>query len=362
MHPSIDPFLSLIRLGVGHSLTAAVKDVDWTKMEAFAAQHGLSAVLIDGIEKLPENCRPPKELLLQWIGECLQSYEYRYDSYRRAIAELASFYNTHELKMMIIKGYACGLDWPKPEHRPYGDIDIWQFEEYKKGDSLLEKEKGIEIDNSHHHHTVFNWGEFSVENHYDFNNVHHHKSSAELEKIFKELGKDDTHYVEMTDASTGSATKVYIPSPNLHALFLIKHSMTDFAAFYVTLRQVLDWGFHVQKHHKEIDWDRLKTVMEKYHMVEFFNTINAICVEDLGFESCIFPYVQFNPLLKEKVLSDILNPRFPRKEPHRLLPRLVFKYRRWKGNAWKHEMCYNESLWSGFWSGIWGHLLKPSSI
>lgn len=362
MHPSIDPFLSLIRLGVGHSITAAVKDVDWTKMEDFAAQHGLSAVLIDGIEKLPENCRPPKELLLQWIGECLQSYEYRYDSYRRAIAELASFYNTHELKMMIIKGYACGLDWPKPEHRPYGDIDIWQFGEYKKGDSLLEKEKGIEIDNSHHHHTVFNWGEFSVENHYDFNNVHHHKSSAELEKIFKELGQDDTHYVEMMDASTGSATKVYLPSPNLHALFLIKHSMTDFAAFYVTLRQVLDWGFFVEKHGKEIDWGWLQSVLDKFHMKEFFNCINAICVEDLGFSSSIFPNVQFNPFLKEKVLSDILEPKFTRESPRGLVKRLVFKYRRWKGNAWKHELCYNESLWSAFWSGVWNHLLKPKTI
>ena len=125
---------------------------------------------------------------------------------------------------------------------------------------------------------------------------------------------------------------------------------------------MLDWAFFVEKNTREIDWEWLKTVMEKYHMTEFFNTINAICVEDLGFESIIFPYVQFNPLLKEKVLSDILEPKFAREEPGSLIPRLFYKYRRWKGNAWKHKICYNESVMSAFWSGVWNHLLKPASF
>ena len=167
---------------------------------------------------------------------------------------------------------------------------------------------------------------------------------------------DDTYTLDVC------GEKVYLPSPNLHALFLLKHSMSDFAAFFITFRQLLDWAFFVEKHTVEIDWEWLKDVMEKYHMTEFFNTINAICVEDLGFEASIFPYVQFNPTLKEKVLSDIMEPKFPREEPHGLVKRMIFKFRRWKENSWKHEMCYNESLWSAFWSGVWNHVTKPASI
>ncbi len=352
-------FLSLVRLGIGTGTVSSFKfqdSIDWNALEDLAARQGLSAVVVDGVDKLPLESRPPKPMLLQWIGETLQGYEYRYGQYCKAIAEMASFYNKHGFRMMVLKGYACSLDWPKPEHRPTGDIDIWQFGKQKEADAVLVKEKGIKIDKSHHHHTVFDWCDFMVENHYDFNNVHHHKSNASLEKIFKELGKDDSHTVDVLGQI------VYLPSPNLHALFLLKHSMTDFSAFFVTLRQVLDWAFFVNAHTKEIDWDWLIGVMEQYHMAEFFNTINSICVEDLGFDSRIFPYVQYNPFLKDKVLNDILSPKFPRKEPRGLITRLVFKYRRWKGNTWKHEMCYNETLWSGFWSGIWNHLLKPSSI
>lgn len=356
MQPSKETFLDLVCLGIGHRRNLSSNQIDWQKIYGLATHQELLGVVIDGIERLQCDKRPPQKILLEWIGEVLQGYEYRYESYKNTIAEMAGFYNSHGYKMMILKGYACSLNWPKPEHRPCGDIDIWQFGEYQKADAVLEKEKGIKVDHSHHHHTVFNWKEFSVENHYDFNNVHHHKSSAELENIFKELGKDDTYVTEVL------GEKVYLPSPNLHTLFLLKHSMTDFAAFYVTLRQVLDWGFHVKHHYKEIDWDWLLGIIEKYHMKDFFNTINAICIDDLGFSCDIFPKAQFNPSLKEKVLDDILNPKFTREEPSFIISRLIFKLRRWAGNVWKHKLCYNESLWSGFWSEVWAHLLKPASI
>ena len=352
-----ESFFSLVRLGIGNASAARMpENIDWNALEALAAQHGLSAVLVDGVERLPEGIRPPKPVLLQWIGETLQGFEYRYELYCRTIAEMAAFYNEHGYKMMVLKGYACSLDWPKPEHRPCGDIDIWQFGQNHEADASLAKEKRIEIDSSHHHHTVFYWHDFMVENHYDFINVHHHKSNAEIEKILKELGQDDSHCVEM------NGVKVYMPSPNLHALFLLKHMMMHFAAEGITLRQLIDWAFFAKAHHNEVDWDWLLDVLDKYGMKDLFNAFNAICVEDLGFEANIFHQVQFNPVTKDRVLKDILTPEFSIEPPKNLFKRIFFKFRRWRGNAWKHELCYKESLWSAFWSGVWNHLLKPSSI
>lgn len=351
-----ETILQIIRLGIGH-YTCHINDAfDWQAIKALADKLGLTAIIVDGIEQLPDTKRPPKELLLQWIGEVFQNYENRYKLYQRALSELAGWHNVHGFKMMVLKGYGCSLNWPKPFHRLCGDIDIWQFGEQKKADGLLTSEKGIKVDNSHHHHTVFIWGDFMVENHYDFINVYHHKSNVELEEIFKELGQDDSHFVEL------NGEKVYLPSPNLHALFLLKHTMNDFTSFSMTLRQLIDWGFFVEKHTKEVDWEWLIGVLKKFHMMDFYNIISAICVEDLGFEASIFPIVQFQPDLKDMVLNDILFPKFSASEPSNLIPRLLYKYRRWQGNAWKQELCYSESRWSAFWNGVWGHLLKPKSI
>lgn len=212
------------------------------------------------------------------------------------------------------------------------------------------------MDTTHQHHTVFEWGGFIVENHYDFLNVYAHKSSRELEKVFKELGKDDSHSIEV------NGEKVYLPSPNLHALFLMRHLVSHFAAAEINLRQVLDWAFFVEKHTEEINWEWFVDVLDKYHMKDFYNCINAICVGDLGFDVKIFPQVQFDPSLKDKILADIIEPAFGASEPKRLFKRLVYKYRRWKGNAWKQRLCYDESRWSAFWNGMVNHILKPRSI
>lgn len=79
-------------------------------MKDLAEEQGLTAVVLDGIEKLPDNQRPPQVLLLEWIGEVLQNYESVYPSYIKAIGCLAGFYNNHGYKMMVLKGYACSLD------------------------------------------------------------------------------------------------------------------------------------------------------------------------------------------------------------------------------------------------------------
>lgn len=380
MLSSNQAFFQLVRLGIGHSAVQLCEPVDWNAMEALATKQGLLGVVLDGVQRLAlsaENVETiPYKKKLEWLGQVMQGYELRYRGYRNALAELAAFYDSHGYKMMVLKGYACGLNWPKIEHRPYGDIDIWMFGRQKEADALLEETNtnhtddtnDFKIDKSHHHHTVFNWMGFAVENHYDFENVHHHKSSVELEKVFKELGKDDSHFVEIEGASTGTATRIYLPSPNHHALLLLKNSMTDFAAFYVTLRHVLDWGFHVEKYGKEIDWEWLEGVVEQYHMIDYYNCINAICVEDLGFQlvdslrlkvESQLESAEFRKL-KERVLADILEPKFSRVPPDkRFLPKAWYMYRRWKGNEWKHKVCYNESMWSAFWSGIGNHLVKP---
>lgn len=357
-------FLQLVRLGIGHTGNAHTQEnerlcfIDWETLKALADEQGLSAVVLDGIEKLNTNDTNSLSIAmkLEWIGEVLQNYEQRYSLYESAISSLVGFYKQHGYRMMVLKGYACSLDWPIPNHRPCGDIDIWQFGDQKEADDVLIRVKGILIDNSHHHHTVFSWNGFTVENHYDFIEVHYRKSSLTLEKILKEQGADDTHFVEV------NGERAYLPSSNLHALFLSRHALEHFASENVTIRHLLDWAFFVKTQGKYVDWKWLHRVLEQFGMLPIFSIFNAICIEDLGFDASLFPEAEVDSQIKQRVLNEILNPEFNEIQPKGLLPRVAFKYRRWKTNGWKHQLCYKESRWSAFWSGTWNHILKPSSI
>ena len=400
-------FLQLVRLGIGHRAGPLSANPDWEAIYAQALKHALPAVLVDGINDV--RCKmddvrcegeshtsaiihqpsfPPKELMLQWIGETLQSFEMPRKMYLQAVASLARFYNAHGYKMMVLKGYACSLNWPRPEHRPCGDIDIWLFGQQQEADAAMEQwAKGssgsrvqeFKVDRSHHHHTVFNWGGFMVENHYDFVNVHSYRSSRRMERLFKELGAFEqknenenqneklSQKAQKTQKGYGFAhqpvellgERLWLPSPNLHALFLLRHLGAHFAAIDISLRQLLDWAFFAEKHTGEIDWEWLQGVLAEYGMSLFFHCVNAICVEDLGFAEEVFPKGDFDPLLKQRILTDILSPEYPREEPAGFIPKMTYKYRRWQGNAWKQRLVYDDNRFVSFWTGLGEHIFKP---
>ena len=155
---------------------------------------------------------------------------------------------------------------------------------------------------------------------------------------------------------------VYLPSANLHALFLLRHTMSHFASTGMNLRQALDWGFLMEKHGSEIDWAWFRQILDAYHMTDFFHCLNAICVENLGFDVSLFPAFQIDVPLKERVLKDILSPEFSGDAPTSIWKRIPFKYRRWQANAWKQNLCYGDSRFKSFWIGVWGHLMKPGMI
>ena len=198
-------------------------------------------------------------------------------------------------------------------------------------------------------------------------------TNVALEKMFKELGDiSHTDTTEGTDNSTSKGSKianvlvngekVYLPSPNLHALFLLKHAALHFVGTELTFRQILDWAFFVKNHGKEVDWDMLLPIIEEQGMMPFLNIINAICVGDLGFDAKLFSRNQHLPEIKERVVNEIFASVYDGDKDHNIIWRSISRYRRWKGNEWKHKLCYNESMWSAFLCGVCGHLLKPTTL
>ena len=113
----------------------------------------------------------------------------------------------------------------------------------------------------------------------------------------------------------------------------------------------------MRAHKNEVDWVWLDEHLVKYGMMQMFNIINAICIGQLGFDVNSFPPIQFEPKIKDRIVKDMFSPEFSEEIPQSFLRRFSWRYRHWKANAWKHELCFKESMWSSFWSGVWGHLL-----
>ena len=96
--------------------------------------------------------------------------------------------------------------------------------------------------------------------------------SRELEVLFKRIATFDKP-LKMEKGV------IYLPSPSLNAIFLIRHLGQHFAGAEVTLRQLLDWGFFMQHEHEYVDWELVVSTLKKVGIYRFFQQINAICVD-----------------------------------------------------------------------------------
>lgn len=360
--------ISMIRCAVrGHCYENQLDNsIDWNSLFALANQQAISVLIADGLQVYlsahPE-AKPfanesvaDKQNRMRWIGQVM-AYERLYARHEKAMIDLARLYATKDIQMMVIKGYGLSLDWPVPNHRPVGDLDIYNFGKWKEADALVAKECGIRVDDGHEHHTVFNYNGVFVENHYDFINTKAHRDAPKIETQLKMLAERESREIEVQGA------KIYLPSTDFNAIFLMRHMGQHFTGEHLNLRQVLDWGFFVRAHHKEVDWNATIDFLKEIGIYTFFNQINAICVDYLGFSESYFPTIERDKDLEERILMDILHPEFAEEKPASgLIPILTFKFRRWWHNRWKHPLVYKEWLLPMFLTLLWSHLRRWKTI
>lgn len=338
------------------------KNVNWEKVLKLSVRQCVVGVAYDAIELLPVELSPERPTLLKWIGYVARM-EGAYERYRETIFSLADFYAENGYKMMLLKGYGLSSCYPVPERRPTGDIDIFlgregatppfgQKDVWKEADRLLQNKLNIKVDNTHHHHSVFMYKRYSVENHFDFINVYDHKSSREFEKLFKQMAAEGYKVHP-------ECPNLYLPSDDFNALFLLKHCSGHFASTEINLRQVLDWLLFIRTHHDTIDRERLYTSLQEFGLVRFANILSTVGVKYLGMSSAEFYAIEKDEALVLRVLKDILSPEFKEHENGTLLSGLWIKPRRFWHNRWKHRLCYRDSFVSGFIWSTYAKLLKP---
>lgn len=348
--------LDLLRCNIVGGTDTAVShsNLDWLSIYSIALRQGITAILLDAISKLPNEARPSKSTLLQWIGQATMM-ERMYAKHREKIASLAEFCRQHDIKMLLLKGYGCSLCYTKPEHRPTGDIDVFLFGKKDEADILVEKQLGIKVHREYHKHSTFNYSGVEVENHAKFIDDVSHKSNIRFESILMAV-------LDKEECLKSPIDNVLLPSPTFNALFLLRHTGEHFASNEITLRHVLDVGTLFQRYHSKIDWALVFKVYKEERMLRFFNAIATICVEYLGIEAACFASddnqysYKSDTTLADRILSDI----FEKKDVlpmttagidtiGKKLKYAIDKSHRWWHNRWKYQLVYNENLAESFW-------------
>lgn len=262
--------IALVRLGIVRSEDALNSVMDWQLLQDIAAHQGLLGVVVDGIERLPESSRPPKDLLLQWVGSVMQD-ETRYTIQQRAAAEMALLFHDNYVRTYVLKGVVVAECYPKPERRVSSDMDCFllpdrsDFDAWTLGNDLI-KAKGFDTDTDFYKNSAFYLPGLTVENHRFLTPFRGNKQLKKLEKLLQGLLRED----KGEDRFEG--TWLYRPPVMLTALFLIEHAYSHFLHEGLTWRHVLDWMLFSRKHQEEIDWVTLDALIDEFEFRKFYNS------------------------------------------------------------------------------------------
>ncbi len=87
-------------------------------------KQSILGIMLDGLERLPEEQRPPRIDLLQWIG-LVQAIEQNTIAMAKASSEAVDYFRGKGFACTLLKGAAVGRYYPNPNGRQSGDIDVW---------------------------------------------------------------------------------------------------------------------------------------------------------------------------------------------------------------------------------------------
>lgn len=315
---------------------------EWWRLFRLMQQNHVAALTADTVAALDV----PREVKIPWLAE--RDKAERWHRYQKEVQdEVVSTMQKHGIETLVLKGTHIAQYYPTPELREFGDLDLYFYDKHDEADRIAEKELGVTVSNDAHHHSKYNYRGVTVESHYDFINTHYPPSNRCYEALLKELVSTDKQ-------------------PSTHeVLFLLRHMACHFAASRITLRDLVDWTLTCRALQDKVDWNRVNTVVKDFGMEPFVAALNKIASERLDSQSQgLIVSRTHRPTDSQTQGLLELDLLYGSVTDHATdgLTRLGWKLRRWRANAWKRRMVFNDSEPALLFASLTSHGLKPQSI
>ena len=299
--------LALLRAGLGKEnadelLLLFQNPTDWEALYQMAARQTVTGIVFDGLRRLPQQCQPPRLLMLKWCNRVLQLEE---DNRRldEEIANLYDLFRAHGLEPILLKGQAVAQDYPNPLHRQCGDIDLFTGpKSFEWGNKLLRREATDEHEESYKH-IGMQWHGVLVENHRVMANLSNPWRDARLQQDIRKL--EDPLAAKPTRL-VGQGIAFVLPDA-FNTAYLLVHALTHFLNEGIGLRHLCDWACHVERHCTPEEKAEAARLLRRYGLQRPARIFGALAVECLGIPSeCLpIPYTERDKKNSRFLLNEI---------------------------------------------------------
>lgn len=275
----IEMFFQLIRCGIGKqdSLVRLPNENEWEELFDLAQKQTLIGITFAGIERLPQEQRPPKRILLNWHTACELIKEKNIDLNKRCIVVSKKF-GKLGFRNTILKGQGLAQLYPDPTLRTPGDIDIWLEGGNEKILAYI-KTCFPKCEPTYHHVDFPISKDVEIEVHFTPSWMHSPFANRRLQRFFKESA--DAQFANVVCTKEGCFPA---PTTAFNRIYILLHIYRHLFQEGIGLRQLLDYYFVLEKGATEEEKEECTCMLKELGLKGFAAAVAYIMQEKLGIE------------------------------------------------------------------------------
>lgn len=294
---NIKTFFALLRAGLwgdGNLDLRINRTTDWQEVYRLATEQSVLGLVLDGLEH--SDVKPPKALLLQWIGE-VQVIEQKNRTMNAFVAELIEKLRKNDVYTLLVKGQGVAQCYERPYWRCSGDIDLLlSNDNYKKAKSALipiASEVANEDETTKHQALVING--FDVELHGKMPFTPSKRVEDGVDEVL-----DDLFLCGNVRLWNCNGTQVFLPSPDNDVILVFTHFLHHFFIEGVGLRQICDWCRLLYTFKDSLNYELLESRILKSGLMSEWKVFASLAVQYLGMPKEAMPLHNANDNENEK--------------------------------------------------------------
>lgn len=291
-------FLELVKAGLWGKRSPILSskfdvssEIDWNVVYQLAQEQSVQGLTLQGIEH--SDRKPPKVLLLQWIGE-VQMIEQRNKEMNVFVADFIIKLQKADVYAILVKGQGIAQCYEKPLWRSFGDVDLFLSDNnYEKAKSLLmpmashvdeegisEKHLGMTIDG------------YVVELH----GTLHSGLSSKVDGVLDEV-KNDTFNKGNVRSWDNNGVQVFLLGAENNVFYVFTHFLQHFYKEGVGLRQICDWCRLLYTYRDSLNCELLEKLVQRAGLMSEWKVFGVLAIEYLGFPKEYMPFLNANDYL-----------------------------------------------------------------
>ena len=294
---TIEAFFVLVRAGLwsdGNHEILVDGTTDWQEVYRIATEQSVLGLVLAGLEH--SDIKPPKELLLQWIGE-VQLIEQRNKAMNVYIADLIEEMRSEGIYTLLVKGQGLAQCYNRPNWRSSGDVDLLLSKNnYEKAKAFI-LPKGVltEPEEAGKKHLAMQVGQWAVELH----GTLRVGLSARVDRMLDKV-QYDIFYGGQVRSWMNGRTQVFLPAANEDVVYVFAHILQHFYKGGIGLRQICDWCRLLYTYRDSLNYGLLEQRIKQAGLMSEWNAFGMFAVEYLGMPIEAVPLLNANDNLKKK--------------------------------------------------------------